>query len=143
MAEFSFLNSVIAGILIGISATAMLLLNGKIAGISGILSGILLPKQKDYSWQLLFLAGMLIGGAVVYSFSSESFLILTGRSTPTMIVAGLLIGFGARLGSGCTSGHAVCGVGRVSPRSIVAATLFGVVGAMVVFLYNSYVQGVL
>ena len=143
MAEFSFINSVIAGIFIGIAATAMLLLNGRIAGISGILSGILIPKQNDYVWQLLFLAGMLTGGTVVYSISSESFDILTGRSIPTMILGGILIGFGARLGSGCTSGHAVCGVGRISPRSIVAATLFGVVGAMVVFLYNHYNPGVL
>jgi len=143
MAEFSLLNSIIAGILIGISATMMLLLNGKIAGISGILSGFLLPKQKDFSWQVLFLVGMVAGGATVNAFSSESFDILTGRSTTTMLIAGFLIGFGARLGSGCTSGHAVCGVGRLSPRSIVAATLFGVVGAMVVFMYNKFVPGVL
>lgn len=143
MAEFSFLHSVIGGILVGISATMMLLLNGKIAGISGILSGFLIPKQKEFAWQVLFLAGMVIGGATVNAFSSESFAILTGRSMPTMLIAGFLIGFGARLGSGCTSGHAVCGVGRLSPRSIVAATLFGVVGAMVVFAYNKFAPGVL
>ncbi|MDE1222416.1 YeeE/YedE family protein [Vibrio aestuarianus] len=127
-------ESLFGGVLLGISATLMLLFNGKIAGISGVLTGLMTPKTSDFAWRLLFALGMVSGGVLgVLFFSAEvpqTFTIGSGM----LVLAGLLVGIGTRLGNGCTSGHGICGIGRLSPRSIVATCVFMVVAAMTVFV---------
>ncbi len=127
-------ESLAGGILLGISATIMLLLNGKVAGISGIMTGLLTPKSKDFAWRLLFALGMVSGGVIgVLVFAGE---VPTGYSSSTFVLAlaGLLVGIGTRLGNGCTSGHGICGIGRLSKRSMVATCVFMFVAAVTVFV---------
>jgi len=114
----------------------MLLLNGKIAGISGIVAGLLNPTKTDVVWRAAFVAGLLTGGLILALLSSQVFEIGVVRSGAAFVLAGLLIGFGARLGSGCTSGHGVCGVSRFSKRSIAATATFIATGAAVVYVVN-------
>ncbi|NRF60789.1 YeeE/YedE family protein [Vibrio coralliilyticus] len=126
--------SLIGGAFLGLSATILLMINGKVAGISGIVNGVLSPKRNDLFWRLLFLSGMVLGGALsVIVIGVE---IPSTESIPTfiLIIAGLLVGFGTRLGNGCTSGHGICGVGRFSFRSIVATAIFMVVAALTVYI---------
>ena len=106
------------GTLIGLAALLLLLCNGRIAGISGILGGSLDPKRGDVLWRVLFFFGLLVGGLIMLWWRPVSFDIHIDVSTPAVILAGLLVGLGTRIGSGCTSGHGVCGVGRLAPRSI-------------------------
>ncbi|KJY76573.1 membrane protein [Vibrio coralliilyticus] len=126
--------SLIGGAFLGLSATILLMINGKVAGISGIVNGVLSPKRNDLFWRMLFLSGMVLGGALgVIVIGVE---IPSTESIPTfiLIIAGLLVGFGTRLGNGCTSGHGICGVGRLSFRSIVATAIFMVVAALTVYI---------
>ena len=147
MENFTPIASLLGGMLIGLSVSVMLLFNGKIAGISGIVGGILSPAQNDTTWRLLFLGGLLVGGAIVSFFSSnlfaggDVFAIEIERSSPAFILAGLLVGFGSRFGSGCTSGHGVCGISRFSPRSLVATITFISTGALVVYIVNHLFGG--
>ena len=136
MSNFTPLAALCGGMLIGLSASAMLLLDGKIAGISGILSGVLKPVRGDTIWRVCFLAGLLVGGLLLRVFLPRAFDFGIIRPFPLLIIAGLLVGFGARLGSGCTSGHGVCGISRLSPRSLVATGTFIFTGALVVYLVN-------
>ena len=136
MHNFTPIASLAGGILIGLSASAMLLLNGKIAGISGILAGILKPVSGDTLWRSGFLGGLLAGGLLLRISLPAAFDFGIIRPLPIMIIAGLLVGFGTRLGSGCTSGHGVCGISRLSSRSLVATATFIVSGAVVVYLVN-------
>lgn len=126
--------SLIGGALLGLSATMLLMINGKVAGISGIVNGVLSPKRNDLFWRLLFLIGMVSGGAL--SVMVIGIEIPSTESIPTfvLVIAGLLVGFGTRLGNGCTSGHGICGVGRLSLRSIVATAIFMVVAALTVYI---------
>ncbi len=127
-------ESLFGGILLGVSATMLLLVNGKVAGISGILNGIMSPKKGDYSWRLLFAVGMVAGGFIS--------VLLLGVAVPStahipvglVLAAGLLVGIGTRLGNGCTSGHGICGIGRLSKRSIVATCVFMAVAGLTVFV---------
>jgi uncharacterized membrane protein YedE/YeeE len=112
------------------------LLDGKIAGISGILAGVLKPVRGDTLWRICFLAGLLAGGMLLRIFLPTAFDFGIIRPLPMLIIAGLLVGFGTRLGSGCTSGHGVCGISRLSPRSLVATGTFIIAGALVVYLVN-------
>jgi uncharacterized membrane protein YedE/YeeE len=141
MHNFTPLASLLGGMLIGLSASAMLLLDGKIAGISGILAGVLKPVRGDTLWRICFLAGLLAGGLVLRIFLPRTFDFGIIRPLPMLIIAGLLVGFGTRLGSGCTSGHGVCGVSRLSPRSLVATATFIFTGALVVNLMNHLIGG--
>jgi uncharacterized protein len=136
MHNFTPFASLFGGLLIGLSASAMLLLDGKIAGISGILAGVLKPVRGDTLWRVCFLAGLLAGGMLLRIFLPTAFNFGIIRPLPMLIIAGLLVGFGTRLGSGCTSGHGVCGISRLSPRSLVATGTFIVAGALVVYLVN-------
>lgn len=112
------------GILIGLSATLLLWLNGRIAGVSGIFNGVLFPKKGDVSWRVAFLIG-LIGAAGIYmAFVPGAPLPRTDFSRVGLVVAGLLVGFGTRMGNGCTSGHGVCGLGRLSMRSLASVLTF-------------------
>ena len=120
----TWLPALAGGVLIGLSATALLWLNGRVAGISGIFNGVLFPKAGDVAWRLAFVVG-LIGAAGLY------IALVPGAPQPRtdfsrvgLVVAGLLVGFGTRMGNGCTSGHGVCGLGRLSMRSFVAVLTF-------------------
>jgi len=134
MVEANLLGGLIGGALIGIAASLLLLMNGRIAGISGILGGIFGPiGGADRFWRVAFVVG-LICGAAIYSFASGGFKIELQASNLTLIVAGLLVGFGTKLGSGCTSGHGVCGLARRSPRSLAATSTFIAFGVLTVFV---------
>ena len=141
MHNFTPLASLLGGVLIGLSASAMLLLNGKIAGISGILAGVLKPVTGDTLWRICFLSGLLAGGLLLRESLPVAFAFGLIRPFPLLAIAGLLVGFGTRLGSGCTSGHGVCGVSRLSPRSLVATATFIFTGALVVYLLNHLAGG--
>ncbi len=111
------------GILIGLGAVLLLVSIGRIAGISGIASGALEGPRGDRAWRIAFLAGMMLAGAVVLQFLPAPPRAQTGP-TPLLLAAGFLVGFGTRLGNGCTSGHGVCGLGRLSRRSLAAVVTF-------------------
>jgi len=136
MHNFTPVASLVGGILIGLGASAMLLSNGRIAGISGILAGVLRPVRGDTLWRGCFLGGLFVGGLLLRVFAPDAFDFGVVRPFTMLIVAGLLVGFGTRLGSGCTSGHGVCGISRLSPRSLVATMTFIASGALVVFVVN-------
>lgn len=121
------------GMLIGLSAVMMVLLNGLIAGISGIVGGLLRPKRLDKAWRVAFVVG-LFAAALLYGQLIGSPRIVSTSTPLVLVIAGLLVGFGTRLGSGCTSGHGVCGLARRSPRSIVATLSFMGFGFAVVFV---------
>jgi len=128
------------GILVGLAAATFLLLNGRIAGISGILSGLLTPARGDIGWRIAFLAGMILA-PVIWILAAEAPVIEINASYPQLIIAGLLVGLGTRYGSGCTSGHGVCGISRLSPRSIVATLGFMASGFVTVYIIR-HVAGV-
>ncbi|HFD3974612.1 TPA: YeeE/YedE family protein [Vibrio parahaemolyticus] len=127
-------ESLFGGILLGISATILLLVNGKIAGISGIMNGIMSPKKGDYSWRLLFAVGMIAGGLISVLMLGIAVPSTANLSLGMVIAAGLLVGIGTRLGNGCTSGHGICGMGRLSKRSIVATCVFMAIAGLTVFV---------
>ncbi len=135
-----YLNALFGGALIGLSAAGMLLFNGKILGVSGIL-GEVLQKRTEKTWRYLFLMGLLTGGAVVLTLQPEAFSNSLSRSPEALIVAGLLVGFGTRLGNGCTSGHGICGISRLSPRSLIATLTFMGCGGAVVYIINHILGG--
>jgi uncharacterized membrane protein YedE/YeeE len=119
-----------AGALFGAAAGALLVFNGRIAGIGGIAAQALEAPRADHGFRLWFIAGLLAGGALLARVDPEALRTLPATSSAGLVLAGLLIGFGARLGNGCTSGHGVCGVGRLSVRSLVAVSLFSGIGAL-------------
>jgi len=118
--------------MIGLASALLLVARGRIAGVSGIV-GSLLQSREDRGWRLAFVGGLVLSG-VVAAIVVPSAVGASVRGTPLVIVAGLLVGFGTRLGSGCTSGHGVCGVGRLSARSLVAVVTFMTTGALVTWL---------
>jgi hypothetical protein len=134
--NFTPVASLFGGILIGVSASAMLLLHGKIAGISGIMAGVLRPAKGDTLWKVCFLLGLLSGGFWLRLFLPAAFDFGPARPFGVLALAGLMVGFGTRLGNGCTSGHGVCGISRLSMRSMVATATFIATGAIVVFVIN-------
>ncbi|MDB4974360.1 MAG: protein of unknown function YeeE/YedE [Myxococcaceae bacterium] len=118
--------ALLGGVLIGLSAALLLLTHGRIAGISGILGGLLTPAPpgEDKLWRAGFLLALLAGGFLLVGFYPDRFRTLGMPRWPVLLIAGLLVGFGTRLGGGCTSGHGVCGIGRGSPRSLAATLTF-------------------
>jgi uncharacterized membrane protein YedE/YeeE len=112
------------GVIIGISVSMMLILNGRVTGISGIVNGVLSPEKGDTLWRVLFIAGLFVGGLVLSAISPTAFEGALQTEPWTLILAGLLVGFGTIMGSGCTSGHGVCGISRLSVRSLVATAIF-------------------
>lgn len=133
--EFTPLSATIGGALIGLAAVFLMAANGRIAGISGIAGGLIGPDQSvaERAWRAAFLAGLVLAPALYMAFG-PSIEVTIPASTPLLIAAGLLVGIGTQLGSGCTSGHGVCGVSRLSPRGIAATLTFMASGALVVFL---------
>jgi uncharacterized protein len=141
MSNFTPLASLLGGILIGLSASAMLLLDGKIAGISGIVAGLLHPTRGETAWRACFVGGLLAGGLLLRLVLPQAFAFGIVRSWPALVLAGLLVGFGTRMGNGCTSGHGVCGVSRLSARSMVATATFIATGALTVLIVNHVAKG--
>lgn len=137
----SILKALAGGVLIGISVTLMLWLNGRVTGISGIINNVLCIPRRESLWRFAFLAGLLAGGGVLSILNPEVFANTTDRTLPEVAVAGLLVGFGTVLGSGCTSGHGVCGISRLSKRSIVATLVFIASGVVAVQLFNHFFRG--
>jgi uncharacterized membrane protein YedE/YeeE len=132
--NFTPVSGLIGGLLIGLAAALLLLINGRISGISGIVGGLVDPKSSDTGWRIAFVAGLLLG-AVAYALATGGAITITMQvSVPVLVAAGLLVGFGTRLSSGCTSGHGVCGIARLSKRSIVATSVFFGVAMLTVFL---------
>ncbi len=135
-ANFTPWMSLGGGILLGIASAVFILVNGRILGISGILGGLLAPKTGDVGWRIAFVLGMLAAPMTLSLLTPDDFL-----SAPRIdagyvmiVIAGLLVGYGTRLGSGCTSGHGVCGLSRLSPRSLVATGIFMAAGFAIVFV---------
>ena len=122
--NFTPVSGVIGGILIGIAATLLLAGSGRIAGISGIAGGLLAGVPGDTAWRLLFLLGLVLGAGVYELVTAAPLDVRIDVSAPLLVTAGFLVGFGTRLGGGCTSGHGVCGIARFSARSIVATIVF-------------------
>ena len=131
--HFTPWTSLAGGMLIGLAAAMLILLNGRIAGISGILGGLLRAPRHDRRWRLAFLAGLLLA-APLWSGVTALPAVRPVAGTALLVVAGLLVGLGTRYGGGCTSGHGVCGLARLSPRSAVATACFMLAGAVTVFL---------
>ena len=125
-------SALAGGALIGLAAALLLLLNGRIAGISGVLGGLLKPASGDMAWRVAFVLG-LVAAPLAYGLVALPPAPLIEASNLTLIVAGLLVGVGTRYGAGCTSGHGVCGVSRLSPRSLVATACFMGAGFATVF----------
>jgi uncharacterized membrane protein YedE/YeeE len=128
--------SLSGGVLLGLASALFILLNGRILGISGILGGLIPPKRSDALWRLAFLAGIFTSPWVFKALAPSS--ILTAPRIDAgfllLVIAGLLVGLGTRYGSGCTSGHGVCGLARLSPRSLIATLTFMAAGFAVVFI---------
>lgn len=119
-----WMTALAGGVLIGLAATLLLWLNGRIAGISGIVSGVLLPKAGDTAWRVAFLGGLIAAAGLYMAMVPGAPLPRTDFSRMGLVLAGLLVGFGTSMGNGCTSGHGVCGLGRLSLRSLVAVVTF-------------------
>lgn len=137
--EVPLINSLLGGMLIGVAASILLLFNGKIAGISGIVGGLLRPKKNDVGWRVMFVIGLLIS-PILYSVFRPLPAIRIEANITMIIIAGILVGIGTRYASGCTSGHGVCGIARLSPRSILATISFIFAGVITVFLVRLFTQ---
>jgi uncharacterized membrane protein YedE/YeeE len=122
--DFTPVSGLIGGLLIGLSTALMMLLNGRIAGISGIVGGLLTRTGSEVGWRAVFVVGLLLGALVYVLATGGTLPVNIQASLPVMVIAGLLVGFGTRLGSGCTSGHGISGIARFSKRSIVATLVF-------------------
>ena len=134
MENFTPVSGLIGGLLIGLAAALLLLLNGHISGISGIVGGMLATKSSEVGWRAVFVVGLLLGAFIYMLATGGAIPVRVQASVPVLVVAGLLVGFGTRLGSGCTSGHGLCGIARLSRRSIVASVVFFGVAMLTVFL---------
>ncbi|MBC7602310.1 MAG: YeeE/YedE family protein [Ramlibacter sp.] len=131
--EFTPWSALAGGVLIGLAAAMFVLLNGRIAGISGVLGGLLNPVKGDIAWRVAFVAG-LVGAPLAYALVAQLPTPRIDAGFGALIAAGLLVGIGTRYGAGCTSGHGVCGLSRLSPRSLVATAAFMGTGFVTVFV---------
>jgi uncharacterized membrane protein YedE/YeeE len=136
----SILWALAGGALIGVAASMMLIFNGRVTGISGIANGLLSYAKGDYLWRAAFILGLVVGGVTLGANHPEFFENMTNRSDIMIAAAGVIVGFGTVLGSGCTSGHGVCGISRLSPRSLLATGVFMMVG-MIVATALKYLMG--
>ncbi len=132
--NIDWINALIGGVLIGISASLMLLFNGRVTGISGIIAGALKTVKGDHAWRFSFIAGLLAGGLYLRISHPQMLASALDTNYIKVSIAGLLVGYGTVLGGGCTSGHGVCGISRLSTRSIVATLVFVGVGVLTVSL---------
>lgn len=140
MADYLLWQGLTGGMLIGLGAAALLIFNGRIAGISGIATS-LLSRSPDWLWRSLFLAGIILGAWLVPTLQSIPYPLEMTDSWPLILTGGFLVGFGTRLGSGCTSGHGVCGLARFARRSFAATLTFMVTAIITVFIMRHILQG--
>jgi len=142
VADFSIISGLGGGALIGVAAVMLMGFLGRIAGISGIASALLPPWDiEDLDWRVTFVAGLVVAPLVYFLVSGAEAVSQPVNNLPLMAISGLLVGFGSVLGSGCTSGHGVCGLARLSPRSLISVPTFMVVAALVVFVVRHVVGG--
>jgi uncharacterized membrane protein YedE/YeeE len=134
MDNFTPVSALVGGLVIGTAAALLLVFNGKISGVSGILGGLFQRDYRDLPWRIAFLTGLIVAPMLYAAFGGDLPSIEIGSSAGLLVLAGLLVGFGTRLGAGCTSGHGVCGIGRASPRSLVATAIFLTAAAATVFI---------
>ena len=135
--HFTPWSSLAGGLLIGTAAGLFVLLNGRIAGVSSILGGLLWPRAGEIGWRFAFIAGLLVAPALMRLFGTSVFPRIDA-SFATLVVAGLAVGIGTSYGAGCTSGHGVCGVSRLSPRSLAATAVFMLAGMATVFAVRHF-----
>lgn len=140
-AEFTPFAGIAGGILIGLASAGLLLANGRIAGVSGILGRSFFPAADDLGWRVAFLAGLPLGAWLVGLVAPSTTTLAITQSLPLLVAGGLLVGVGTQVGSGCTSGHGVCGIARGSRRSIVATATFMAVGIATVFVVRHLLGG--
>ena len=141
MENFTPVSATLGGLLIGLAAVVLMLFNGRIAGISGILSGVAFATRGDKLWRALFILGVISAPLVYGFFATDAIAFSITPSWPLLILGGVLVGFGTRLGSGCTSGHGVCGLSRFSTRSLAAVCIFMVTGGMTVVIARMLLAG--
>lgn len=141
MHDFTPLTALIGGALVGLSASLFLLSHGKIAGISGIYGGLLRRGTSDRALRIAFLAGLVLAGVLVRVVYPAAFDTSWSAALPVALVAGLLVGFGTQMGNGCTSGHGVCGISRLSIRSLVATGSFMAAGFATVYVVRHVIGG--
>ncbi len=132
----SWISALWGGAIIGLSVSLMLLWNGRVTGISGIVSGSFKPAKGDLTWRLYFVAGLFLGGITLAMLNPHLFDGNVSQSNLQTVIAGLLVGVGTTMGSGCTSGHGVCGISRMSPRSLVATVTFIIAGVAAVAAFR-------
>ena len=137
--NFTPVSALIGGALIGIAATLLLALNGRIAGVSGVLGRLFDPVPGDVAWRVVFLLGLMLGARAYGLFQPVR--IEVTSSIIVLVIGGLLVGYGTQLGNGCTSGHGVCGIARLSPRSIAATLVFMASAAITVYLARHVIGG--
>jgi len=141
MDDFTPISAFIGGALIGLAASLFLLTHGKVAGISGLYGGMIRRDTSDRAFRFWFLAGLVVMGGLVKLTFPAAFATTWSATLPVVLVAGLLVGFGTQLGNGCTSGHAVCGISRLSVRSLVATATFMLTGFATVFIVRHLIEG--
>ena len=139
MEHFTPVPAAVGGLLIGIAAVIMLLFNGRILGVTGITAGVIQPVRQDVLWRVLFLASLAIAPLLYSRIVSQSIPVEVTGSLPALMIGGFLVGFGACAGSGCTSGHGVCGLGRLSKRSLVVTMSFMVTAMATVYVMRHVV----
>lgn len=138
MENFTPWQSLIGGVLIGLSSALLFFGQGRIAGISGIFGGMLSKFCRDYVWRYFFIAGLVAGGGIVYFMMPDKTAVHFNHPLPLFAIGGLLVGIGTRIGNGCTSGHGICGLGRRSPRSLAAVMTFMLAGGITVFVMERF-----
>lgn len=136
----TWMTALAGGVLIGLAATLLLWLNGRVAGVSGIFNGVIFPHKGDITWRYAFLFGLIVAGGAYMAFVPGAALPRGDYSRPALMAAGLLVGFGTRMGNGCTSGHGVCGLGRLSSRSLAAVVTFMTTAMATTFLIKHVVS---
>ena len=141
MTEFTPLMSLVGGTLIGLSAVLLMAFNGRIAGMTGILTGLLPPVSTDWLWRAAFIVGAIAAPVLVVSLSSQTIGFDSPVPSSWLAISGLIVGVGVYFGSGCTSGHGVCGMARLSPRSIAATAVFMATTAATVFVSRHVLGG--
>ena len=142
MENFTPVTALIGGVLIGASAALLMLMNGRLAGVSSIVAGVVPPGSVEQAaWRGLFLAGLVAGALIHRTVIDPGASIAIAAPLPALLIGGVLVGVGTRIGSGCTSGHGVCGLARLSPRSLVATLTFMAVAMLVVFAVRHLAGG--
>ncbi len=141
MTEFTPVMSLFGGALIGLSAVLLMAFHGRIAGMTGILAGLLPPFSSDWAWRAAFIAGAIAGPLLILGLSDHTIAYSSPVPTPWVVIGGLIVGVGVYFGSGCTSGHGVCGIARLSPRSLVATVTFLGTAMLTVFVVRHVLGG--